>query len=65
MVCRMSAFRIALANPRFPATPAESVALAERAIAEAAVERAGIVCFPVGVVRQVHNREELVTASSF
>jgi predicted amidohydrolase len=46
LVCRMSAFRIALANLRFPATPAESVALAERAIAEAAVERAGIVCFP-------------------
>ena len=39
-------FRIALANLRFPANPEESVALAERAIAEAAVERAGIVCFP-------------------
>jgi predicted amidohydrolase len=42
----MSAFRIALANIRFPATPEESIVLAEQAIAQAAVERAGIVCFP-------------------
>jgi predicted amidohydrolase len=42
----MSTFRIALANLRFPGTPAESVALAEQAVAEAAVERAGIICFP-------------------
>jgi predicted amidohydrolase len=42
----MSLFRIALANIRFPATPEESVALAEQAIAEASAERAGIVCFP-------------------
>jgi predicted amidohydrolase len=42
----MSAFRIALANLRFPATPEESVALAENAIAQASVEGAGIVCFP-------------------
>lgn len=41
-----STFRIALANLRFPATPEESVALAEDAIAQAATERAGIVCFP-------------------
>jgi predicted amidohydrolase len=39
-------FRIALANLRFPATPEESVALAEHAIAQAAIERAGIICFP-------------------
>jgi predicted amidohydrolase len=39
-------FRIALANIRFPATPEESVVLAERAIEQASVERAGIVCFP-------------------
>jgi len=39
-------FRIALANIRFPATPEESVALAEQAIAQASRERAGIVCFP-------------------
>ena len=31
---------------RFPATPEESVTLAEQAIAQAAVERAGIICFP-------------------
>ncbi|MDR3698991.1 MAG: carbon-nitrogen hydrolase family protein [Candidatus Sulfopaludibacter sp.] len=42
----MNTFRIALANLRFPATPAESVALAEQAIAQAAVEQAGIICFP-------------------
>jgi predicted amidohydrolase len=39
-------FRIALANIRFPATPEESVALAEQAITQAAIERAGLICFP-------------------
>src|SRR5258706_2074520 len=39
-------FRIALANIRFPATPDESVTLAEHAIAQASLERAGIICFP-------------------
>jgi predicted amidohydrolase len=39
-------FRIALANLRFPATPAESVTLAEQAITQAAASRAGIICFP-------------------
>jgi predicted amidohydrolase len=42
----MSTFRIALANLPFPATPAESVALTEQAIAQAATEGAGLVCFP-------------------
>ena len=42
----MSTFRIALANIRFPATPEESVSLAERAIAQAGIERAGLICFP-------------------
>ncbi len=42
----MSTFRIALANLRFPATPEESVLLAEQAIARASIERAGLVCFP-------------------
>lgn len=42
----MNMFRIALANVRFPATPEESVTLAEHAIAKAAAEGAGIVCFP-------------------
>src|SRR5690242_13705477 len=39
-------FRIALANIRFPATPEESVTLAEQAIAQASIEGAGLVCFP-------------------
>jgi predicted amidohydrolase len=39
-------FRIALANIRFPATPEESVTLAEQAIAQASSEGAGLVCFP-------------------
>jgi predicted amidohydrolase len=42
----MDAFRIALANIRFPATPEESVTLAEQAIAQASIERAGLICFP-------------------
>lgn len=42
----MGTFRIALANLRFPATRDESVTLAEGAIAQAAIERAGIICFP-------------------
>ncbi len=42
----MSMFRIALANIRFPATPEESVTLAEEAIAQASTGGAGLVCFP-------------------
>jgi predicted amidohydrolase len=42
----MNTFRIALANIRFPATPDKSVRLAEQAIVQAAIERAGIICFP-------------------
>jgi predicted amidohydrolase len=42
----MDAFRIALANVRFPATPEESVTLAQQAIAQASLERARLVCFP-------------------
>ena len=42
----MSTFRIALANIPFPATPEESITLAQQAIADASTERAGIVCFP-------------------
>jgi len=42
----MSAFRIALANLRFPATPEESITLATNAVAEAGRERAGLICFP-------------------
>jgi predicted amidohydrolase len=42
----MATVRIALANIAFPATPGESVTLAEGAIARAASERADIICFP-------------------
>src|ERR1039457_4760095 len=42
----MNTFRIALANIRFPATPEESVTLAEQAIAQASIERASLICFP-------------------
>ena len=42
----MTTFRIALANVRYPATPDESVLLAEEAIAQAGGQQAGVVCFP-------------------
>jgi predicted amidohydrolase len=42
----MTMLRVALANLSYPATPAESVAAAERAIAQASAAGAGIVCFP-------------------
>ncbi|MBV6431789.1 MAG: (R)-stereoselective amidase [Bryobacteraceae bacterium] len=42
----MKSFRVALANLRYPSSPAESVTLAEQAIARAADEAAGIICFP-------------------
>ncbi len=42
----MNAFRIALANIRFPATPEESVTLAVEAVAQASIEHAGLICFP-------------------
>jgi predicted amidohydrolase len=42
----VDAFRIALANIRFPPSPEESVTLAEQAIAQASIERAGLICFP-------------------
>jgi len=43
---QMNEFRIALANLRFPATPEDSVTLAEQAIAQASIERADLICFP-------------------
>ncbi len=42
----MTPFRIALASLPFPASPEDSVARVEAAIAEAGAARAGIVCFP-------------------
>src|SRR5450631_573443 len=43
---KLLVIRIALANLRFPASPAESVTLAEQAIQQAALAQAHIVCFP-------------------
>ena len=42
----MDPYRIALANLRFPATPEESITLAEQAIDQASTKGARIVCFP-------------------
>ena len=42
----MSTVRIALANVEFPATPDESIRLAEDAIAQASTAGADIICFP-------------------
>jgi predicted amidohydrolase len=42
----MQSVRVALANLRFPATPDESVSIAVQAIAQAAAEGAGLICFP-------------------
>ena len=42
----MSTVRIALANIRVPATPAESVCLATSAVAEASRQGAAVICFP-------------------
>jgi len=41
----MSTFRIALANIQFPASPEESISLAEQAISQASTEQADVVCF--------------------
>jgi predicted amidohydrolase len=46
----MNAFRLALANIRYPESPDESVALAVEAIAQAGIERAGLICFPEAYV---------------
>jgi predicted amidohydrolase len=42
----MAPFRIALANIPYPATPEESISLAQQAIAQASLDRAGLICFP-------------------
>ena len=42
----MHPFRIALANIQHPETPEQSIFLAERAIAEASIEHAALICFP-------------------
>jgi predicted amidohydrolase len=42
----LNLFRIALANIPYPATPEQSIVLAESAIARASAERADLICFP-------------------
>ena len=42
----MNIHRIALANLAIPRSPAESVAAAQQAIAQAGTARASIICFP-------------------
>jgi len=42
----VKSFRIALANLPFPASPEESILLAEEAIVQSSREGAGIICFP-------------------
>src|SRR5215470_4739901 len=42
----MNTVRVALANLRYPACPAESVALAKQAVAQASIEHADLICFP-------------------
>jgi predicted amidohydrolase len=46
----MTTARIALANLPYPATPADSVARVEQAVAQAGAARADLVCFPEGYV---------------
>jgi predicted amidohydrolase len=57
----MSIFRIALANIQFPATPDESITLAEQAIVQASVERAELICFPECFVPGYRGIGKLVT----
>src|ERR1700678_730615 len=42
----MPTVKIAVANIRFPPTPAQSVTLASHALRQAALERADLICFP-------------------
>jgi len=42
----MSAYRIALANLRFPTTPEDSIEAARRAVAQASLAGADLLCFP-------------------
>jgi predicted amidohydrolase len=42
----MSTYRIALANLRFPATPEDSIEAARRAVAQASLANADLLCFP-------------------
>ncbi len=42
----LETFRIALANIEYPASPEASISLAEKAIAQASLEHADLLCFP-------------------
>ncbi len=42
----MNTYRIALANLRFPATPEDSIEAARRAVAQASLASADLLCFP-------------------
>ncbi|MBZ5659501.1 MAG: carbon-nitrogen hydrolase family protein [Acidobacteriia bacterium] len=56
----MNNFRIALANLRFPASPEQSVTLAEQAIAQASVECADLICFPECFVPGYRAKEKRI-----
>jgi len=56
----MATVRIALANVRFPATPDESVRLAEEAVARAGDGGASVVCFPECYVPGYRGPEKAV-----
>ena len=57
---QMNNFRIALANLRFPASPEQSVTLAEQAIAQASVECADLICFPECFVPGYRAKEKRI-----
>src|SRR6266702_5981545 len=58
----MSAYRIALANIRFPSTPEESVVLARQAMEEASRGDANIICFPECFVPGYRTPEKILPA---
>jgi predicted amidohydrolase len=56
----MCTVRIALANIQYSETPAESIVLAEQAIAQVSRERADIICFPECFVPGYRSARKLV-----
>jgi predicted amidohydrolase len=58
----MSTLRIALANLRFPETPADSVKAAQQAVAQASAGGAGLICFPESFVPGYRARNKDVPA---
>ena len=59
----MKRFRIALANLQHPATPDESVSLAEQAIAQSSNEHADLICFPECFVPGYRGMGKVVQAA--